>query len=309
MKKISIITPTFNEEDNVNAIYDAIKLIFKELPAYDYEHIFIDNASTDSTLEILKGLAKEDSKLKIIVNNRNFGPVRSPYHGLLSMTGDAAILIAADLQEPPDLIPTFVQEWEKGNEVVLAVKTNNEQNSLFFKIRKLYYKVLNKLSSVEMIENTTAFGIMDKKVVEGLRDLGETYPYLRGLISDLGFNITTVEFIQPPRERGITKANIYTLYDWAWLGFTSHSKIPLRLATILGFFLSVISFLIALAYLVAKLAFWDQFPLGLAPVLIGLFLFGSVQLMFIGVLGEYIGAIYTKIEKRPLVIERERINF
>lgn len=310
MKKISIITPTFNEEANIPEIHKAIKEIMtKECSGYDYEHIFIDNCSLDSSEKLLREIAKNDSKVKLILNNRNFGPVRSPYYGLLSATGDAAILIAADFQEPPTLIPEFIKRWTSGYKVVLGVKTKNENNTIFFKIRKLYYKVLNKLSNVRLIENTTAFGIIDKSVLEELKKLNESYPYLRGLLSDLGYRIDTVEYIQPERIRGISAANWYTLYDWAWLGITSHSKIPLRMATILGFILSLLSLFISIGYLLLKLIFWDSFPFGLAPALIGLFFFSSVQLLFIGVLGEYVGSIYTKIENKPLVIEKERINF
>lgn len=310
MKKISIVTPVFNEELNIPEIYAVIKKIMEEqCSQYDYEHIFIDNSSTDKSVEILKGLAGIDKKLKIIVNRRNFGGIRSPYHGLLSSTGDAAILIVADFQEPPELIPEFIKKWSEGHEIVLGVKNSTEEKSWFFHVRKLYYKVLNQLSSVRLTENTTAFGIMDRIVLDELRKLDDPYPYLRGLISDLGFEVETIDYVQKPRKHGVTTGNWYILYDWAWLGITSHSKIPLRLAAILGFILSIFSLFVAFGYLIAKFLFWNQFPAGIAPLIISLFFFGSVQLFFIGVLGEYVGSIYTKVEKRPLVYEKERVNF
>ena len=310
MKKISIVTPVFNEELNIPEIYAVIKKIMEEqCSQYDYEHIFIDNSSTDKSVEILKGLAGIDKKLKIIVNRRNFGGIRSPYHGLLSSTGDAAILIVADFQEPPELIPEFIKKWSEGHEIVLGVKNSTEEKSWFFHVRKLYYKVLNQLSSVRLTENTTAFGIMDRIVLDELRKLDDPYPYLRGLISDLGFEVETIDYVQKPRKHGVTTGNWYILYDWAWLGITSHSKIPLRLAAILGFILSIFSLFVAFGYLIAKFLFWNQFPAGIAPIIISLFFFGSVQLFFIGVLGEYVGSIFTKVEKRPLVYEKERVNF
>lgn len=310
LNKISIVTPVFNEEDNAEAIYEAVKKVFQDsFPTYSYEHIFIDNASSDKTVEILRDLAQKDSNVKVIVNNRNFGPVRSPFHGLMSATGDAAILMAADFQEPPRLIPDFVKKLEQGHQVVLGVKTGTTYKSWFFKVRKLYYKFLNQFSNIKLIENTTAFGIFSKKVFDQFRAIKEPYPYLRGLVSDLGFDIATIEYQQNARERGVSGANWYTLYDWAWLGITSHSKSPLRLATIIGFLLSILSFFVGIVYTIMKILYWDKFPIGTAPLLLGMFCFGSMQLFFIGVLGEYIGSIYTRLEDKPLVIERERINF
>lgn len=310
MKKvISIVMPCYNEEDNVEAAYLEIRQIFARLPEYDYEHIFIDNASEDQTVSILKKLAKQDPRLKIIVNTRNFGHIRSPFHAILQAHGDAVILLASDLQDPPALIPQFLQCWLSGYKMVRGVKTQSEEAFLMFAVRKVYYKLVNRVADIKLLENNTGFGLYDRCVVEELRKIDDPYPYFRGLVSDIGFSSKEIEYTQPLRKRGITKNNFYTLYDMAMLGITNHSKVPLRLATMLGFGMSLISFLIAMAYLIAKLLFWDKFTLGMAPLIIGLFFFGSVQLFFIGIIGEYIGAIYTQVQKRPLVVERERVNF
>jgi len=308
-KRISVVTPCFNEEANVEELYSQIKAVFASLPQYEYEHIFIDNASRDGTLAILRRLAGKDPRVKVIVNIRNFGHIRSPYHGLLAARGDAVIIMASDLQDPPALIPEFLRRWEEGFRVVLAQKTESEEPSVFFFIRRMYYKLASQLADVELLQNVTGTGLYDSEVVQAFRDLRETYPYLRGLIAELGYPVAPVPFRQPQRKRGITKNNFFTLYDIAMLGITSHSKVPLRLATMAGFAMSVISFLIAIGYLVAKLLFWYHFTVGVAPVIIGLFFFGSVQLFFTGILGEYIGWIHTRLQNRPLVVERERINF
>jgi glycosyltransferase involved in cell wall biosynthesis len=310
MKKISVVTPCYNEEENVLPLSEAVRKIFAEkLPQYAYEHIFIDNASADGTVRVLKGIAATDRNVKIIVNTRNFGHIRSPYHGLLQATGDATILLVADFQDPPDLIPTFVEHWEKGFKMVLGIKTSAEESALMYAVRTAYYNLLARLSDLKLNKNSTGFGLYDRQVIETLKKIDDPYPYFRGLISDLGFEAFRIEYKQPTRRRGITKNNFYTLYDIAMLGITNHSKIPLRLATMTGFLMSGLSLLIALGYLVAKLVYWDKFDFGLAPVLIGLFFFGSVQLFFIGIIGEYIGAVLTQVQKRPLVIEKERIGF
>jgi glycosyltransferase involved in cell wall biosynthesis len=309
MKKISIVTPCYNEEDNVYNLYFTVKNIFKSLPQYEYEHIFIDNASEDKTVVILKDISLHDENVKIIVNSRNFGHIRSPYHGLLQATGDAIISMAADFQEPPALIPKFIEKWESGFKLVIAIKIKSKENKLLFLIRKMYYSLIRKISDVQLIDNFTGFGLYDKKIIEVLAGLNENYPYFRGLISEIGFERATVEFVQPRRERGITKNNFYTLYDMAMLGITSFSKVPLRLATMTGFTIAGLSLLVALIYFIMKLILWQTFSLGLAPIVIGLFFFSSVQLIFIGIIGEYLGTIYTKVTNRPLVIEKERINF
>ncbi len=280
-----------------------------QLPAVSYEHLFIDNASTDGTQSELRKLAAEDPTVRIIFNQRNFGHVRSPYHGLLQARGAAVIVIASDLQDPPELIPEFIRLWIEGHAVVLGQKKNSAESSLFFAVRRAYYRLVKRLADVDLLENVTGFGLYDRTVIEGFRALDDPYPYVRGLISELGYSVALVPYDQPRRIRGKTKNNLYTLYDVAMLGITSHSKVPLRLATMLGFAASALSFLVGLGYLVYKLAFWERFALGMAPVVIGLFFFASVQLFFIGIIGEYIGAIHTRVSKRPLVVEKERINF
>lgn len=310
MKKlISVVMPCYNEAENVEQAYREVRRIFENLPQYDYEHIFIDNASTDQTVAILKKMAAEDRRLKIIVNTRNFGHIRSPYHGILQAGGAAVICLASDLQEPPVLIPEFLEWWEQGFKMVRGVKSQSEESALMFAIRKMYYNFVNRVSDIKLLKNSTGFGLYDRCVIEELRKIDDPYPYFRGLVSDIGFPSHEIEYTQPTRKRGISKNNFYTLYDIAMLGITNHSKVPLRLATMLGFAMAIASFLIAMGYLVAKLIFWDQFSLGTAPLIIGLFFLGSVQLFFIGIIGEYIGAIYTQVQKRPLVVEKERINF
>lgn len=308
-KHISILTPCYNEEENVRELYEAVKRVFASLPQYTYEHIFIDNCSRDRTVAILKEIAAQDSNLKVIVNARNFGHVRSPYHGLLQTSGDAVIGIVADFQDPPELIPQYLERWEEGYKIVLGVKAGSEETPLMYMARRTYYWLVAKLADVELVQNATGSGLFDRQVVEILRQIDDPYPYFRGLIADIGFESYKIPYLQPLRRRGITKSNFYTLYDLAMLGITNHSKVPLRVATMAGFLMSGLSLLIALGYLVAKLIFWNSFVLGTAPVLVGLFFFSSVQLFFIGILGEYIGAIHTQVQKRPLVIERERINF
>ena len=308
MKTISIVTPCFNEEENLREVYERIQKTMENLD-YEYEHIFIDNASTDRTEEILRGLAAQDKHVKVIFNTRNFGHIRSPYYGLLQASGDAAILMASDLQDPPEKITEFIHKWEAGYKVVVGIKTHSEEFGLFYILRSLYYRVLRKLSDTQLIDNFTGFGLYDKKVVELLRGFDDPYPYFRGLIADIGFEYARIEFTQPKRKRGISKNNFFSLYDMAMLGVTSYTKIPLRLAAMLGFLSASLSLFIGMLYLIYKLIDWQNFSLGLAPVIIGLFFMGSVQLFFLGIVGEYIGSIYTLAVRRPLVIEKERINF
>ncbi len=309
MKLISVVTPCYNEEENVEAIYKQVKEVFMKLPEYSYEHIFIDNASSDQTVSILKSLAKKDQNIKIIVNARNFGHIRSPYYGLLQAKGDAVISIVADLQDPPDLIFEFIKKWEDGYKVIVGVKKESEESPFFFAIRNLYYNLIGKISEIPLVKNYTGFGLYDKFVIETLRKIDDPYPYFRGLICDLGFERAEIKYVQPVRKRGFTKNNLYTLYDIAMLGITNHSKIPLRLATFLGFVLAILSLIVAIIYFIYKLIMWENFAAGTAPLVIGLFFFTSVQLFFIGIIGEYIGAIHTQVLKRPLVVEKERINF
>ena len=307
-KRISIITPCFNEEENIDELYERVRAAMTNYE-YGYEHIFIDNASSDKTVEKIRALIGQDKRVKAIVNTRNFGHIRSPYHGLLQAKGDAVISLAADLQDPPERIPDFIKKWEDGYKVVIGVKTRSQESGLFYLFRTFYYRVLKRLSDVELIEHFTGFGLYDQHVVQVLREINDPYPYFRGLIADLGYPIARIEFTQPRRKRGLTKNSFYTLYDMAMLGMTGYTKIPLRLATMFGFISAALSFLVGFVYLVYKLLFWFQFQVGSAPIVIGLFFLGSVQLLFLGIVGEYIGAIYTQVMKRPLVIEKERINF
>ena len=308
-KFISIVTPCYNEEKNVEEVYKQVKAVFNNLPEYKYEHIFIDNASKDSTVSILKKIAKVDKNVKIIVNTRNFGHIRSPYYAMMQSKGDAVISIVSDLQDPPSMIADFIKKWEEGYKIVVGLKEKSEESFFIFSIRKFYYKLINRLSNTELIKNFTGFGLYDKIVIDNLRKLNDPYPYFRGLIAELGFETAKIIYKQPKRKRGITKNNFYTLFDIAMLGITNHSKIPLRLATMIGFVIALISFLVGLFYLVYKLVFWERFVLGTAPLTVGIFFFASVQLFFIGILGEYVGSIHTQVVKRPLVIEKERINF
>src|SRR5687768_3742859 len=285
MKKISIITPCYNEEENLGELYQRICRAMETLN-YDYEHILIDNASTDHSVEILRKLASKDNRVKVIMNTRNFGHIRSPYYALLQTTGDAVVCMASDLQDPPERIPEFIKKWEQGYKVVIGVKTRSEESGLFFFLRTSYYRILRNLSDVPLIENFTGYGLYDRQVVDTLRELNDPYPYFRGLIADLGYERAEVEFNQPRRKRGISKNNFYTLYDLAMLGLTGYTKVPLRLATMLGFVAAAISFVVGLVYLLYKLLFWQQFTLGSAPIVIGLFFLGSVQLFFLGIVGE-----------------------
>ena len=306
---ISIVTPCFNEDSNVRELYCRVKEIFATLSGYRYEHIFIDNVSKDRTINILREIAAEDKNVKVILNSRNYGHIRSPYHAMLQARGDAVIFLAADFQEPPELIINYVKKWEEGYLIVIGVKKQSEESSLLFAIRSVYYELINRLSDVELIKNYTGFGLYDRRIVEIIRNINDPYPYFRGLICEIGFERAVIEYVQPARKRGITKNNFYTLYDVAMLGITNQSKVPLRLATMTGFTVAILSLLVAFGYFIYKLIFWDSFSVGMAPLVIGLFFFAAVQLFFIGIIGEYIGAIHTQVLKRPLVIEKERINF
>jgi len=303
------MTPCFNEEKNIEDVYGVVKNIFIGLKKYNYEHVFIDNNSSDKTVDLLKQIAKKDKNVKIIVNVRNFGQVRSPYYGVLNCIGDAVITLAADLQEPPELINQFIQKWERGYKIVIGIKNKSKENQLMFIIRKIFYRLIRKISETDHVDNFTGYGLYDKKFIDILKKLNDPYPYFRGLVSELGFQRSEVVYTQRQRKKDKTKNNFFSLYDVAMLGFVNHSKLPLRLASFIGFFVSIISLLIAFGYLIYKIVFWNQFNAGTAPLVVGLFFFSAVQLFFIGILGEYIGAIYTKVRNHPLVIEKERINF
>jgi polyisoprenyl-phosphate glycosyltransferase len=308
-KLISVVTPCYNEEANVRELYQRIKAVFDALPAYRYEQIFIDNASRDGTAAALRELAAADANVKVILNARNFGHIRSPYYALLQARGDGVVGMASDLQDPPELIPAFLERWEQGAKAVMGVKEQSDETLLMYSVRGAYYRLLDRIADIRIVRQATGFGLYDRVVIDQLRRLDDPYPYFRGLVAELGYETATVPYRQPKRRRGITSNNFYSLYDLAMLGIVNHSKVPLRLATICGFGMALLSFLIALGYLVAKLLLWDEFSLGLAPILIGFFFLSSVQLAFVGIVGEYIGSIYTQVKRLPLVVERERINW
>lgn len=308
-KTITLFTPCYNEEKNIHALYSRVCSVIEKIPNYTFEYVFIDNASTDNTLQVLKDIAKKDARIKVIANVRNFGHIRSPYYGLLQCMGDAVIAMVADLQDPPEMIPKLIEEWEKGSALVLGVKTQSKENPLMFLVRKTFYSIIKKISTTEQLKNYTGFGLYDQKFLEVVRKIDDPYPYFRGMVMEYGWNIKTVEYTQDKREHGKSKNNFFTLYDLAMLGFVNHSKLPLRLSAFIGFFSAIISFMVALGYLIYKLLYWDDFQVGTAPMVIGVFFFSSVQLFFIGIIGEYIGAIHTQVRKRPLVIEKERVNF
>jgi len=309
MKKISVVTPCYNEEKNIQEVYFRVQQVFERLEKYHYEHLFIDNASMDRTVNILKEIAEKDQNVKLIINCRNFGIVRSMYYALLQTRGDAVVYISADLQEPPELIPELIQKWEDGYKVVKGTKTSSKESFLMYFLRTVYYYLMQKMSDIEVTSHFTGFGLYDKKVIEVLREINDPYPYFRGMIDEFGFASTNLIYQQEQRKKGKSSFNFYRYLDYAMLGITSNSRIPLRLATIMGLIMSFFSLIVAIGYIVAKLLFWQAFPLGTATVSVGLFLLASIQLFFIGIIGEYIGLIHMRMLKRPLVIERERINF
>ncbi|MGD9971108.1 MAG: glycosyltransferase family 2 protein [Sulfuricurvum sp.] len=310
MKFISIMTACYNEEENIAEVYGQVKKVFQtKLPEYRYEHVFIDNSSEDRTVEILRDIAENDFNVKVIVNARNFGHIRSPFHGMMQCHGDAVISIVADLQDPPEMIVDFIRQWEQGYKIVIGMKEQSYEAQWMFKLREAYYNLLHRLSEVEIFKGFTGFGLYDKKIIDFLREFDDPYPFFRGLIAEIGFKVAKIPYTQPARPRGISKNNFYTLYDMGILGIINNSKVPLRIATFLGFALAFISFAIAIMYAVVKILNWYSMPLGIAPLIIGTsFMFGVV-LFFLGIIGEYIGAIYTQILKRPHVFEAERINF
>jgi glycosyltransferase involved in cell wall biosynthesis len=310
MKLISVVSPCYNEEGNVEILTDRVRDIFAGLPQYRYEHIIIDNHSTDRTVEVLRGIAAKDSNVKIIVNARNFGHIRSPHHAILEATGDAVVVLLSDLQDPPEMILSFVREWEAGYPIVVAIKSTSDENGLMYRIRSAYYKTVARLTDVKVLEHFTGFGLYDRRIIDILkRDFDDPYPYFRGQIAEIGLPYKALHYNQKRRMRGITKNNFYTLYDIAMLGITNLSKVPLRLVVFGGFVCAGLSLFAGFAYLLAKLLFWNRFELGLAPTMIGLFFLGSVQLIALGIIGEYIGSIHTIVQNRPLVTEKERINF
>ncbi len=312
MKKISIVSSCFNEAENVDELYERVKAQMEKYKGkYDYEQILLDNASTDDTADKLRALAKKDKHVKVILNARNFGHIRSPYWGIINATGDAVIYMASDLQDPPELIADFIGKWEEGYKIVLGQKNQSKESPIFFAVRKCFYWFINRINDTgsELVKNCTGFGLYDRQVVEIFKSTEDTYPYLRGLICEIGFDKALIPFVQPVRKRGFSKNNFYTLYDNAMIGIVKHSKVPLRIMTFAGFVFSGFSLLLSIGYFVAKLLYWDSFHFGIAPILISIYFFASIQLFFMGILGEYIGAIYTRVDKKPIVVEKERINF
>ncbi len=310
MKTISVVVPCYNEEENVEAMAQAVKEIFaKDLPEYGYELIFIDNDSRDSTREIIRRLCEADRHVKGIFNAKNFGQFNSPYYGMLQSSGDCTVLVACDFQDPVEMIPRFVKEWEAGYKIVIGIKNTSQENKIMYWLRGCYYKMIKKLSDVEQIEQFTGFGLYDARFVDVLRQLDDPTPFLRGIVAELGFRRKEINYEQPKRRAGKTSNNFYRLYDAAMLSITSYTKVGLRMATIFGSFCSAVSMVVAIVYLVMKLMYWDRFLAGMAPLLIGMCFLGSIQIFFIGLVGEYILSINSRVMKRPLVVEEERINF
>lgn len=310
MKKISILVPCYNEEENVAPLSKAVvEMMERDLPAYDYELVFIDNCSKDKTRDLLTLLCSQNKRIKAIFNAKNFGQFNSPFYGMCQTTGDCTICLAADFQDPVEMIPKFVHEWEAGYKIVCGIKTTSKENKIMYFLRSCYYKLIRKMSDIEQIEHFTGFGLYDRSFIQVLQKLDDPTPFLRGIVAELGPERKEIPYEQPKRRAGKTSNNWYRLYDAAMLSFTSYTKVGLRIATIGGFILSVLSILVALVYTILKLVYWDNFPMGMAPVLIGVFLFGSIQMFFIGLLGEYIMSINTRVMKRPLVVEEKRLNF
>ncbi len=308
-KTITIVSPCYNEQEIIAEFYKRVSAVISTCTNYNFEFLFIDNASTDGTLGILKGLASIDPRLKIIVNVRNFGHIRSPYWGVIQSSGHATIYLASDLQDPPELIPEFIEAWEQGFKVAWGIKPVSETHGITHTIRRLYYKFLDMVSDVPHVRDATGFGIYDKVVLDKIREINDPYPYFRGIISELGYDVKKIPFIQARRLAGISKNNFYSLYDTAMLGIISHSLVPIRIASFLGFFLGIASILVALIFLVLKISYWDNFSVGYAPIMIAVFFMFGLLMCLIGLLGEYIGSIHTYLQKRPIVVEKERINF
>jgi glycosyltransferase involved in cell wall biosynthesis len=309
MKKlISIVTPCYNEEENIKILCEKIKEIFLNLN-YDYEHIVIDNKSIDNTIQILRSLAKKDKNLKIILNNKNYGHIRSPYHAIMQSKGEATILISSDFQDPLELIPELISKWKNGSDIVMLKRKSSSEKFAMRILRNFFYKFISGISETKLTQNTTGSGIYDKKIIENLKKINDPYPYFRGLVTEFTDKIEIIEFHQPLRKFGKTKNNFYSLYDIAILGIIKHSKFPIRAMIMLGFFFSIICLLIAFIYLILKILFWSQFSLGLAPLIIGIFGIASFQILLLGILGEYVILILTHARKLPLVVEEERINF
>jgi glycosyltransferase involved in cell wall biosynthesis len=307
-RHVGVVLPCYNEEGNIDELYQRLVKVFESLSQYTFEMLFIDNASTDGTMAKIKALIERDSRVKLVVNARNFGHIRSPFHGLMESGGNCAILMCTDLQDPPELIPKFLAAWQDGASIVVGQKRSSEESPIYWALRSLYYRGVHAIADVPLLEHVTGFGLYDRRVLALLRDYHDPYPYLRGLICELGLPISLIEYDQPLRKRGITKNNFFTLFDMAMLGVTSHSKAPLRLATIAGFTLSALAMVMALGFLVLKLVFWPYIPAGYAPAIISIFFLASVQIFLIGLVGEYVGAVLTHVRQRPLVVESSRFH-
>ena len=308
-KQISIVLPLFNESESLDELYSRLVTVIDQHEKYAFEMIFVDNASTDTSLEKLVEFSELDKRVKVIVNNRNFGHIKSPYWGVLQANGDAVICMASDLQDPPEIIADLIKHWESGYKVVLATKPNSVESFFMRNVRKLYYRLLNLLSDVDIVKDATGFGLYDKAVLQILKDINDPHPYFRGLVQEFGFSLTTVEFVQPMRRHGITKNNFLTLYDMALLGFISHSILPIRIASFLGLLIGLFAFVSAIVALIVKLIWWNIFATGQAGIIILVLFVSGLILFFIGILGEYIGAIHVYLKKRPIVVEKQRINF
>ena len=305
---VSIVLPCYNEAANVDELHERLCRVIDALPGYRFSLLFIDNASTDGTVDRLRGLAAADGRVSVIVNARNFGHIRSPFHALMEAGGDCVVMMCTDLQDPPELLPEFLGAWKKGAAMVVGQKKSSAESRGLWLARSTFYRIARSIADVDLLEHVTGFGLYDRRAIEIMRSYDDPYPYVRGMIVDIGLPFTVIPYDQPLRLRGLTKNNFFTLFDMAMLGFTSHSRLPLRLATMAGFAMASLSLVVALVFLVLKLAFWERFPAGYAPAVIGVFFLGSLQIFLVGILGEYVGAILTQVRRRPWVVEGERFG-
>ena len=308
-KTITIVTPTYNEVNNIDELYSRISKVTIKNSNYNFEHLFIDNASTDGSIDKIKQIAKKNKKVKLIVNARNFGADASIMHGMAQVQTDACIYIVSDLQDPPELIPDLIKKWEEGFKIVGLVKTESEESKFIFFLRRLYYRLLTIISDTPPIENYAGSGLIDREVIKILKEINDPVPFVRGLLVEIGLPMGIVYFKQPIRKKGVSSYSFSTLYQAAIEGITNHSKVPIRIMSIFGFVLSFLSFILAITYLFLKIFFSDTFEIGIGSVLISLFFFGSIQMFFLGVIGEYISIIHTRVRKMPIVVELERTNF
>lgn len=305
---VSIVLPCYNEAANVGELHERLCRVLDGLPGYRFDFLFIDNASTDDTVDRLRAIAAADDRVSVIVNARNFGHIRSPFHALMEARGDCVVMMCTDLQDPPELLPEFLRAWAAGAAMVVGQKRSSAESRGLWLARSAFYRIARSIADVDLLEHVTGFGLYDRRAIEIMRSYGDPYPYVRGMIVDIGLPFTVIPYDQPLRLRGLTKNNFFTLFDMAMLGFTSHSRLPLRLATMAGFAMAALSLLVALVFLVLKLAFWERFPAGYAPAVIGVFFLGSLQIFLVGILGEYVGAVLTQVRHRPWVVEKARFG-